>query len=690
MKLCDACHLGVKKVLGGVEGGNSATIGYEAAAELDMYCTICRGLFERLQAHLPSREIKFISNSLSSIEVKAIQVDVATVKFSVQGWMCYLDDWRDESEIKTPSMLVIPGNTGDKRCLSLAAMWTNICIGNHKRCNVRRKVDYRPPRLLRLDGEKIYLLSGSELSQDTQVSYATLSYCWGKSPTFLKLSDENESELRQGIPLSRLQTMFQDAIETLRGLSLKYIWIDCLCIQQDGAHGAADWETHAVEMRRIYQNCAINIVAESARCPDEPLFQRRTPDEIRPAWVESRHDGIKSPYTVYTVCAVVALWRERFQGTLSKRGWVLQERMMSPRCLVLGTKQLFWECSEMKACEAFPQGLRRTFLQPDVDDAQASFDIIPLFNYDNTSKEDNLRFRRFQHYSIVEDYTQRLLAMPTKDKLVAIAAIMETLNTTPGVPTDDYICGYLRRDLLEKLYWYLPKKKHQYDVNAIGTPQYRAPSWSWAATDHACRFYQFSLKPFPYTSIEDVEWTLFNERNPYGRVSAARLVFRTGLIAINRPVPESSRVSNPEQRTGVHEVSIPHPLVAVGSFKGLPAERIKLFTMGELYGCSVTVGGNTLYDAHLGFDDDAAAVHQYPVYLLPLGLYYVPVGEQQGWLVKGLIARALEKARFGLDAYVRVGTFTMRPTTKPKMLEKGEPWVDVLWSSLERKTVNLL
>lgn len=40
---------------------------------------------------------------------------------------------------------------------------------------------------------------------------------------------------------------------------------------------------------------------------------------------------------------------------LLRRGWVLQERVLSPRTLHFTSTQMFWECNQKIACETFPR-----------------------------------------------------------------------------------------------------------------------------------------------------------------------------------------------------------------------------------------------------------------------------------------------------------------------------------------------
>jgi Heterokaryon incompatibility protein (HET) len=90
--------------------------------------------------------------------------------------------------------------------------------------------------------------------------YAALSHMWGdvESAPPLRAIRSNYNDLKNGIPLGRLPRNFADAVETCRRLSIKYIWIDSLCIIQDSID---DWKTEAATMHLVYKNALITITA---------------------------------------------------------------------------------------------------------------------------------------------------------------------------------------------------------------------------------------------------------------------------------------------------------------------------------------------------------------------------------------------------------------------------------------------
>lgn len=64
--------------------------------------------------------------------------------------------------------------------------------------------------------------------------YCALSHCWGppdKRPPCT--TTENEKSHFEGVEIATLPNTFREAIELTRGLGIRYLWIDSLCIRQD-------------------------------------------------------------------------------------------------------------------------------------------------------------------------------------------------------------------------------------------------------------------------------------------------------------------------------------------------------------------------------------------------------------------------------------------------------------------------
>ncbi|KAF2122646.1 heterokaryon incompatibility protein-domain-containing protein, partial [Lophiotrema nucula] len=89
--------------------------------------------------------------------------------------------------------------------------------------------------------------------------WVALSHCWGDLEFHpLKTTRANVNEHMRSIPFSTLPKTFVDAIVVTRALSLRYLWIDSLCIIQDDEE---DWRTQSREMGVIYEHAVLTVAA---------------------------------------------------------------------------------------------------------------------------------------------------------------------------------------------------------------------------------------------------------------------------------------------------------------------------------------------------------------------------------------------------------------------------------------------
>lgn len=132
----------------------------------------------------------------------------------------------------------LPSNTSHPSVANRALEWLDKCLKTHKVCERDRNIDWYPPRLLDLTSGEPRLILREE---EPQGSYAALSHCWGRNPSFLTLTAANLEDMRKNIPLSGLPKNFHDAIQIARQLGIKYLWIDSLCILQSGPGSNQDW-----------------------------------------------------------------------------------------------------------------------------------------------------------------------------------------------------------------------------------------------------------------------------------------------------------------------------------------------------------------------------------------------------------------------------------------------------------------
>lgn len=245
--------------------------------------------------------------------------------------------------------------------------WIQICLQTHVDCRrtisgvkVNDRASGLPRRVidLGLSPEKVTpkLL---ETKKTQRGRYVALSYCWGGTSPVKTTRDTYAALKRDGVPLEKLPRTIQDAIAVTRRLGVRYLWVDSLCIVQDDTE---DWLRESVNMGRIYQLAFLTIAATGAHESSEGCFLPRGLDEAQspaesllktcitlPCLVGGTNLGdmyVGLPAGFPNKDASHAFSHELRSGRWYRRGWVLQERLLSRRIVHFGKHQIFWECNE--------------------------------------------------------------------------------------------------------------------------------------------------------------------------------------------------------------------------------------------------------------------------------------------------------------------------------------------------------
>jgi hypothetical protein len=388
------------------------------------------------------------------------------------------------------------------------------CTRNHDRCNAAIPERWFPSRVLDItdaDQNRVRLVSRDCVPPGQP--YATLSHCWGNLP-LLQTRGEILEEFMSGICLSRLPKTFLDAVSITERLGLRYLWIDSLCIVQDSSE---DWTHEADLMSRVYRYCFINIAATGSANSTGGCFWGRDPRTLLPTQLFVQWSGCRAGVNKrYLVISESDVWAQKLtHEPLNQRGWVLQERILSPRVLHFGRSQLFWECRHLVACETYPHGL------PACVRGHTSIDIKSLQLGDET-KDDRWPskyvsigpsggpifgrlwnafmelFRPivihkvtlhaamraasvFQDWDAVLELYTALALTYDSDKLVALAGVAGSISMTePGVLGDGYLAGLWQSSLPAYLLWE-PARGDSLRVSPTRPGRWIAPTWSWAS-----------------------------------------------------------------------------------------------------------------------------------------------------------------------------------------------------------------
>jgi hypothetical protein len=355
-------------------------------------------------------------------------------------------------------------STFSPELVTIVSRWLQLCSMEHDVCQsiIHPEDSFIPPRLVDVGIEEHYsprICLGASLPQGTK--YVTLSHCWG-GKVAVTLEKANLKDLMVQLPQSIPRT-FADAIQVVRAIGLRYIWIDSLCIVQDSK---TDWQRNAALMDRIYEFSWFNIAATGAINSQGGLFLERAPSSHRPVKVFLR---LESMSTMEYFCWEPGMkdWYQNIDcSVLLSRGWVIQERILSPRILHFAKGQIFWECPRLRSSEVFPQGFPNNFtFKPSLDAVTLELESLRL----QFRIRGRQAFEVWNHY--VRMYSACVLTFPKKDKFLAISGLAKRT----GSPYD-YVAGLWKTAIILQLLWSVGDRCERQE-------EWRAPTWSWASVD---------------------------------------------------------------------------------------------------------------------------------------------------------------------------------------------------------------
>jgi hypothetical protein len=325
-------------------------------------------------------------------------------------------------------------------------------------CLPNRVIDLAPDGQIEHLGA-VRLVDGAENLPSAR--YATLSHCWGQVlPDCITTKATIESR-KQLILYESLPKTFQGAVAFTRGLQIRYLWIDSLCIVQDDE---MDWRHESAQMERVYGNSFVTLASVHAKDCHGGLFatlpQRFASHTIRQ--VESNGKLLK--VFARRTLPYIHNWR-RYHGfnelPLFARTWAYQERLVTPRVIYFTDCELLWGCFECTGCECLgdaPKGERD----------QYNPKIIHGCRLESGEVEE-------RWLEIVEEFSTMELTN-SQDKLPALSAIAKQIQQFR--PNDKYLAGLWYDTMLGDLFW---RRNHWVTPLAPRPREYIAPTWSWAS-----------------------------------------------------------------------------------------------------------------------------------------------------------------------------------------------------------------
>lgn len=242
---------------------------------------------------------------------------------------------------------------GTDRHLGLVRGWLNDCDINHLEpmcrpakysSTITQQRTVLPTRLIDVGNDGGDTVKLQETRPGDTGDWIALSYRWGKLPHF-STTPENLSSHIAGMHLAAMPQTFRDAITVTRALGQRYLWIDSICIIQ-GGYG--DFGQECKRMEDVYSGAYCVLAASCATDQRSGFLVPRVNRKRTAIALDSQggHGG-----SIY-VCSRIEDFRgDVLQGTLHKRGWVLQEHALARRTVFFTEHQTYWECGRGVRCE---------------------------------------------------------------------------------------------------------------------------------------------------------------------------------------------------------------------------------------------------------------------------------------------------------------------------------------------------
>jgi hypothetical protein len=398
--------------------------------------------------------------------------------------------------------------------------WLDHCKENHNCGKVIEALPFTegPSRLVALGSKTTHLEeTGNILLGD----YVALSYCWGEHEPKWRTTRQNLQCYLEHIQDGILPQTIKDAIHITRELGYKYLWVDALCIVQEGNEN--DKRNELRKMASIY--CGASVVLSAARAghSEEGFLHERKLGEIYGAVFELRAqvEGAGTHAFFLHDCST----DDSEDEVIDKRAWTLQEHSLAIRLLRFGSKQTRWKCLQGSpkidgGCDchkttidpiAFTGGLSERLLKGQIE--------IP-----DSWKHDNW-------VQVVHEYSSREMSR-ISDKLPALAALAQMFAVEGRMDPRSYCAGLWRDDLPMQLLWRRVNLEYYAEDKSLENSN---PSWSWASTRG--RIEHFPNRPVDRerSTLENIECCInLNDPSlPYGEVQSAKLIVDGYLREVN-------------------------------------------------------------------------------------------------------------------------------------------------------------
>lgn len=408
--------------------------------------------------------------------------------------------------------------------------WVSHCNDKHKGICTKNDLELvpnLPTRVIKIatDGSlRLYETAAGEKGR-----YIALSYCWGGPQPFQTLTSTSADRVA-GFSVESLPQTLQDAVQVTRELGIQYLWVDSICIIQDSGED----KSHEVsKMADIYKQAYLTICAEKAYKADDGFLKDGSdlntglwpgligmdyPSPNRDARdfdkaMSMEPDSTEKIWLMSENKATVR-W---FPDPVSRRGWCLQERILSPRLLSYG-RWPTWKCNGMNKSDG------GFYIQEDKDQPYGRLSELLLHSPKAQSGIRNLdllsTIQLYQAwYRVLKDYTKREFGI-ISDRLPGIGGIAAEISRITG---SRYAAGLWEQNILHDLMWFAKT------VEWASRPEtWRAPTWSWASVECPISYSEVTDDVVPLAKVDSYKIVPADNETPFGEV-------KEGTIEVTGP-----------------------------------------------------------------------------------------------------------------------------------------------------------
>ncbi|KAH8809417.1 heterokaryon incompatibility protein-domain-containing protein [Xylogone sp. PMI_703] len=245
--------------------------------------------------------------------------------------------WRDEPKERP----IAPNKDEEPRpfffpLMSMSWLYRG-CTNQHPKCTAATRLREKKPMkttLFVIDLHDFCIVRAPE-----DCVYAALSYVWGAQPGEYDTDIIPSSDIeRVDFPARHSLTMIH-ACNVVKQLGIRYIWVDQVCIPADCRR------EQIYEMDTIYRGADLTVIAgvenASSGLPGvgSTNRKRQSPGVLRVGGIN---------VGVQTWDSSIPALRDT---VYSSRGWTYQEKVLSPRLLIITEEDMYYHCLEGEKAE---------------------------------------------------------------------------------------------------------------------------------------------------------------------------------------------------------------------------------------------------------------------------------------------------------------------------------------------------